>query len=62
MGGALIETEARIILNQGKRPGMDEANKKTAARMLKKGKFTIEEIAGYCGLTVGEVEQLAENL
>lgn len=58
MGGALIETEARIILNQG----MDEARKKTAARMLKTGKFTIEEVAEYCELTIAEVEQLAENL
>ena len=41
---------------------MDEANKKTAARMLKTGKFTIEEIAEYCELTVTDVEQLAENL
>ncbi len=58
MGLALIETEARIILNQG----MDEARKKTAVRMLKTGKFTIEEIAEYCELTVTDVEQLAENL
>lgn len=58
MGGALIETEARIILNQG----MNEARKKTAARMLKTGKFTIEEVAEYCELTIAEVEQIAENL
>lgn len=70
MGGALIETEARIILNQGisqgisqgKMLGMDEANKKTADRMLKSGKFTIEEVAEYCDLTVEEVGQIAENL
>lgn len=66
MGGALIETEARIILNQGisqgKILGMDEADKKTAARMLKTGKFTVEEVAEYCELTVTDVEQLAENL
>lgn len=66
MGGALIETEARIILNQGisqgKMLGMDEANKKTADRMLKSGKFAIEEVAEYCGLSVTDVEQLAENL
>ena len=70
MGGALIETEARIILNQGisqgisqgKILGIDEAKKKTAGRMLKKGKFTIEEVAEYCELTVEEVEQLPENL
>lgn len=62
MRGALIETEARIILNQGKILGMDEANKKTADRMLKSGKFTTEEAAEYCGLNVTDVEQLAENL
>ena len=70
MGGALIETDARIILNQGisqgisqgKILGIDEEKKKTAARMLKKGKLSIEEVAEYSGLTVEEVEQLAENL
>lgn len=41
---------------------MDEARKKTAARMLKKGRFTIEEVAEYSELSIDEVEQLAENL
>ena len=45
MGGALIETEARTILNQGKSEGISETKKKTALRMLKIGKLTIEEIA-----------------
>ena len=55
MGGALIETEARKILNQG----IDLAKKKTAIKLLKMGKLTIEEIAECSELSVTEVEQLA---
>lgn len=51
MRGPLIQTEARTILNQGK--------KETALRMLKAGKLTIEEIAEYSDLSVKEIEQLA---
>ena len=53
MRGALLETSARTILNQ--------ANRETASRMLKRGKLTIQEIADYTGLSVAEVELLAEN-
>ncbi len=59
MGGALIETEARIILNQGKTQGVSETKKQTALRMLKIGKLTTEEIAEYLELSVEEVERLA---
>ena len=63
MGGALIETEARTILNQGikqgKTQGISETKKQTALRMLKMGKLTIEEIAECSELSVAEVEQLA---
>ena len=55
MGGALIETEARKILNKG----ISETKKETALRMLKRGKMTIEEIAEDTGLSVSEVELLA---
>ena len=55
MGGALIETEARKILNQG----IDLTKKKTAIKLLKMGKLTIEEIAECSELSVTEVEQLA---
>ncbi len=55
MGGALIETEARKILNKG----ISETKKETALRMLKRGKMTVEEIAEDSGLSVAEVEQLA---
>lgn len=65
MSGALIETSARTILNQGIRQGIrqgiSETKKDTALRMLKRGKLTTEEIAGDAGLSVGEVEKIAEN-
>lgn len=64
MGGALIETEARVILNMGRREGKLEGRKEnqveTARRMLKTGKLTVEEIAEYSGLAVADVEQLAD--
>ncbi len=60
MSGALIETSARTILNQGKSQGISQNQRETALRMLKRGKMTIEEIAEDTGLSVAEVEQLAE--
>ena len=62
MRGALIETSARTILNQGKSQGISETKKETALRMLKRGKLTIEEIAEDSGLSVAEVEQLAGGI
>ncbi len=59
MGGALIETEARTILNQGKSQGINETKKKTALRMLQDGELPIDKIAKYAGLDVEDVEQLA---
>ena len=56
MRGALIETEARTILNQG----ISQNQRETALRMLKRGKLTVEEIAEDTGLSISEVEQLAE--
>ena len=61
MGGALIETEARTILNQGINQGVSVANRETAFRMLKRGKLTIQEIAEDTGLSVAEVELLAHS-
>ena len=55
MSGALIETEARKILNQG----INETKRNAALNMLKRGKLTIQEIAEDLGLSVAEVEQLA---
>ncbi|MDE7211164.1 MAG: hypothetical protein K2O03_06940 [Lachnospiraceae bacterium] len=70
MRGALIETEARTILNQGRRQGMSEgirqgmseAKRKIALRMLRKGEQTIEQIAEDTELSIVEVEQLKEHL
>lgn len=60
MRGTLIETEARTILNQGKSQGISETKKKTAMKMLKRGKLTTEEIAEDLELSIEEVEQLAK--
>ena len=54
MSGALLEIEARTILNRGK----DEAKKETALRMLHDGELSIDKIAKYSGLDVAEVELL----
>lgn len=61
MSGALIETSARTILDQGIRQGISETKRDTAIRMLKRGKLTTEEIAEDVGLSVGEVEKIAED-
>ena len=64
MRGALIDTSARRILNQGIKQGINqgitETKKRTALNMLKRGKMTIEEISEDTGLSVPEVEQLAK--
>ena len=54
MGGELIETEARAILNQGKREGIRENN----VQNVEYGKLTIREIAVCSELSMEEVEQL----
>lgn len=59
MGGALIETSARTILNQGKSQGISQNQKETALRMLQDGELPIRKIAKYTGLAVEEIEQLA---
>lgn len=59
MRGALIETEARAILNQGISQGISQGKRETALKMLKRGKLTIEEIAEDSGLSVEEVKQLS---
>ncbi len=59
MRGALLETSARTILNQGKDQGISQNQRETALRLLKRGKQTVEEIAEDTGLSVAEVEQIA---
>lgn len=60
MGWALIETEAKRILNKGKSQGIDETRKKTALVLLEMGKLTIEEISAASGLSVAELERIAK--
>lgn len=52
MRGPMIETEAKRILDKGKR--------ETALRMIQDGELSIEKVAKYSGLTVEEVEELAK--
>ncbi len=59
MRGAMIETSARRILNQGISQGINETKKETALRMLQDGELSIDKIAKYSNLEVAEVEQLA---
>ena len=59
MSGALLETEARMILNRGKAEGRNETKKETALRMLQDGELSIDKIAKYSGLDIEEVELLA---
>lgn len=62
MGEALIETEARRLRDEAKEEAQKESARKTAIRMLKRGKLTIDEIEEYSGLSAAEVEQLKEQL
>ena len=55
MSGALIETSARTILNQG----ISQTQRETALRMLQDGELSIDKIAKYSGLSMEDVEQLA---
>ncbi len=50
MGGALIETSARRLKNEAE----NETKKRTALRMIKMGKLTIEEIAEKLGVKTEE--------
>ncbi len=55
MRGALIETEAKRILNKG----INEGKKETALRMIQDGELSLEKVAKYSGLAIKEVEELA---
>lgn len=60
MSGALIETSARRILNQGISQGISQTQREMAIKLLKRGKLTLEEISEDTGLGVTEIEKLAE--
>ena len=51
MRGPMIETEAKRILDKGKR--------ETALRMIQDGELSIEKVAKYSGLAIKEVVELA---
>lgn len=45
---------------EGRQEGRKENQEETARRMLKTGKLTVEEIAEYSGLSIADVERLAD--
>lgn len=59
--------EPRLILRdktkieEGMRQGMQQGQKITAIRMLKSGRYTLEEIADISGLSLKEIKTLEEN-
>lgn len=58
MRGPLIETEARRLRDEA----TAENARKTALKMLKRGKLTVEEIAEDTRLTIKEIKQLELQL
>lgn len=42
--------------------GLEQGATNTALKMLESGKLSMEEIAGYSGLTLERVEELGEKL
>ncbi len=52
MRGPMIETEAKRILDKGKR--------EMALRMIQDGELSIEKVAKYSGLAIKEVEELSK--
>ncbi len=63
MRGPMIQTSARMFLDQGIKQGIKqgimEAKRETVLKMLKRGKYTVEEIAEVTALSIAEVEKLA---
>ncbi len=66
MGGKVLNYEAKDILNQGVKQGIEQGSNKTrhevAENMIKLGKNTFEEIAQCTNMSIEDVETLAEKL
>ncbi|MBQ6441303.1 MAG: hypothetical protein IJJ13_01750 [Lachnospiraceae bacterium] len=62
MGGKVLNYEAKEILNRGISQGVGQGKREVAENLIKRGKLTFEEIAEDTGMTVAEVEALAEKL
>ena len=62
MRSPLIETEARGLRDEARKEATVENARKTAIRMLKRGKLTIKEIAEDSELSIEEVKRLKAQL
>ena len=49
------------LIEEGKLEGALEAAQSTACKLLKSGKFSIQEIAEYVSLPVEDIEELAKK-
>lgn len=50
------------LLYEARMEGMQQGIKQVVIGMLKTGKLSVNEIAMYSGLSVGEVEMIADKL
>ena len=58
MGGRVLELESERLLRVGREEGMVE----TAKRMLRSGRYTMEEIISISGLSENEIKDLKIQL
>ena len=55
------KTKMEEGMRQGMQQGMQQGQKITAMRMLKSGKYTLDEITDISGLSLEEIQTLGKN-
>lgn len=58
MGGRVLDYEAKDILNNG----ISKGKREVAEKMIRRGELSFDDIADYAGITVQEVEKIAEEM
>ena len=58
MGGRVLELESERLLRVGREEGMERGMMETAKRMLRSGRYTMEEIISISGLSENEIKNL----
>lgn len=56
------ELHRKSLLEEGMEQGIERGITKIALKMLESGKLSMEEIAGYSGLTLEKVKELSKEL
>ena len=57
----IFEYDEQKVMNQFREEGREEERIETAKRMIRNGKLSLSEIAECSGLTLEEVQKLAED-